>query len=114
MSPSPTGLEWSRVDGGQGNTFFYAVWGNLDDYEEADSFNVRIYKASGDFIGNNVWTKEEILNIGHGEIWVDPQLLTEQSGPYRFTVQVYSSRPNEFRSSIMPLTFRIDSFEKYQ
>lgn len=56
---------------------FFISWYNYD-YEEADSFNVRIYNASGDFIGNNVWTKEEILNIGHGGIWVDPQLLTEQ------------------------------------
>ena len=97
--PAPSGLKWMKENSGSGIVSNYAVWSNLDDYEDADSFNVRVYNAAGDFVGNNIWSKKDIISMGKNGIWIDPQLLEEEGGPYRFTVQVYSSRPNEFQSS---------------
>ncbi len=100
--PSPAGLQWKRGNMGEQMSQCFAVWSNLDAYENMDSFNVRVYNASGDFVGNNIWTKEQILSLGYGGIWIDPQMLPEEGGPYRFTVQVYSSRPNEFSATFLP------------
>lgn len=99
---APAGLTWKKAADGSGNIQYYAAWDNLDDYEDADSFNVRVYNADGDFAGNNIWTKEEIVSIGQGGVWIDRKMMAQESGPYRFTVQVYSSRPNEYHSTIMP------------
>lgn len=100
--PDPVGLEWKLVDADSGKVDCYAVWGNLNAYEDADSFQVRVYNASGEFAGNNIWSKSEIMSIGQGGIWIDPQIVTKEGSPYRFTVQVCSSRPNEYRSTDMP------------
>ena len=33
---------------------------------------------------------------------IRPEFITEEGNLYRFTVDVYSSRPNEYRSYILP------------
>lgn len=100
--PDPAGLEWKILDTDSGRADCYAVWGNLDAYEDADRFQVRVYNASGEFVGNNIWSKANILSIGQGGVWIDPKMLTKEGSPYRFTIQVYSSRPNKFQSTNMP------------
>lgn len=100
--PDPVGLEWKVSADDSGRYNCYAVWENLDAYEDTDSFQVRVYNASGEFAGNNIWSKADILSIGQGGIWIDPKMLTKEGSPYRFTVQVCSSRPNKYRSTDMP------------
>lgn len=49
------------------------------------------------------WSKSKIVEKNRGGISIPPQFLSsEPSGKYRFTAQVYSSRPNEYASSPMP------------
>lgn len=99
--PMPTDLEWRIIENDL-DWQPYAVWSNLDEYEDKDSFNVRVYNESGNMVRNNIWTKEQILSLEHGGIWIDPAFLTEEGGAYRFTVQAYTSRPNEYRSTYTP------------
>lgn len=99
--PAPTGLEWKVIESNQ-KPQYYATWSNLDDYEDADSFNVCVYNESGDFVVNNVWSKEQIMYLGHDGIWINPEFLKEDDGAYRFTVEVYTSRPNEYQSYFVP------------
>ena len=100
--PVPTGLAWAMYE--KDNTrSYYATWGNLDDYDENDWFNVTVYDKTGAYVMNNTWSKSDISKKGLGGIYVPTEFLI--SGPdcaYRFTVQVYSSRPNEYRKSPMP------------
>lgn len=99
--PTPTGLEWKVVKDEKGQAI-YAVWNNLNDYADLDTFNVCIYDQDGTPITNNKWTKEFIRSIGQGGVWISPEVFAEADGAYRFTVQVETSRPNEYQSSLMP------------
>lgn len=99
--PTPTDIEWKMVDSDQGPQC-YATWSNLDDYADADRFNVSVYDEAGVCVTNNIWPKERIISIGHDGIWIDPEVFPKEGEAYRFTVQVYSSRPNEYKSSLMP------------
>lgn len=100
--PAPTGLEWRIVETDDTRQY-YAVWDNLDDYEDEDWFNVTVYDQTGSYVMNNTWKKSSIVEHGYGGILIRAQLLTSRSEcSYRFTVQVYSSRPNEYQSSPMP------------
>lgn len=99
--PTPTGLAWEVINGVEGREH-YAVWSNLDGYADQDTFNVRVYDKFGALISNNKWTKEFINSIGHGGVWFPPEIFAEAGGAYRFTVQVETSRPNEYKSSPMP------------
>lgn len=95
--PTVAGLKWKLLDDG-----LYATWSNIDDYADKDAFRVCVYDKSGTMVSRNIWTKEEIESIGRSGIWFEPELFAEAEGAYRFTVQVQTSRPNEFRSSLMP------------
>lgn len=96
--PAPTGLSWNILEGGDGPSY-YATIDNYDDYAYGDSFNVFVYDKSGNYVTNNIWTKEEILSRGQWGIWIDGKCMPKDNGPFRFTVQVYTSRPNEYRST---------------
>lgn len=100
--PAPTGLEWRFYE--KDNTRrYYAVWSNLDEYEEKDFFNVTFYDQDGAYVMNNTWSKSAMIENGYGGIPIPAQFLKAEPGSaYRFTVQVYSSRPNEYQSSPMP------------
>lgn len=100
--PTPEGLAWRLVE--ENNTrYYYATWSNLDDYGNYDVFNVTFYDQAGDYVMNNTWTMEQIRDRGYGGISIPAQfLVSEPDSAYRFTVQVYSSRPNEYSSSPMP------------
>lgn len=99
--PVPKGLAWEIVESDRGLQY-YAAWSNLDDYADTDSFNVRVYNQADVMVMNNIMTKEKIRSIGRNGIWLSPDFLTKESGPYRFTVQAQTSRPNEYQSSPMP------------
>lgn len=99
---SPKGLEWRlyEINGSRG---YYATWSNLDDYEDKDTFNVTFYDETGAYVMNNTWTLGQIKQVGRGGIYIPTEFLKNEPGSaYRFTVQVYSSRPNEYQSSLMP------------
>lgn len=98
--PEPTGLAWNMYfDQETSRLHYYAIWENLDEYEDTDSFNVTIYDKKGDYVFNNIWTKKAIITAGHGGILIRPQFLTKSDEEYRFTVQALTSRPNEYSSS---------------
>ncbi len=99
--PVPEGLQWKMYEG-ETERVFYAIWSNLDDYADTDSFNVTVYDKNGDYVMNNIWTKAQILERGYGGIRIRQEFLTDVDGAYRFTVQALTSRPNEYRSSPMP------------
>lgn len=100
--PSPVGLEWKELEIDDSRQYF-AVWSNLDEYEDKDTFNVTLYDKTGAYVMNNTWSKEMIQEQGYGGIKVTSRILASGLDcAYRFTVQVYSSRPNEYRSSLMP------------
>lgn len=99
--PAPTGLAWRMFETDQGRQY-YATWENMDDYVDTDSFDVTVYDKSGQYVMNNIWTKERVLSIGYSGIRIRPEFLTELGNSYRFTVQAQTSRPNEYSSSPMP------------
>lgn len=94
--PVPTGLRYVEMEGGTGWNSC-VTWDNLDDYAIQDSFRVRVYNQQGERLISDVWTKEDILDK-RGYMWVNNDAINKKDGPYRFTVQALSSRPNEYRS----------------
>ena len=100
--PTPTGLKWKMVEGDEERLYF-ATWSNFDDYEDLDSFNVSVYDKSGEYVMNNILTKEQIMDRWqYGGMRIRREFLSDVDGEYRFTVQAYTSRPNEYKSSPMP------------
>ncbi|MCM1027186.1 MAG: hypothetical protein NC432_12180 [Roseburia sp.] len=100
--PSPTGLAWRMYE--KDNTRLYcATWSNLDDYGDKDIFNVTFYDEAGEYVMNNTWTMDWVREFGYGGITIPAEFLKNEPGSaYRFTVQVYSSRPNEYQASFLP------------
>lgn len=101
MLPEPTGLAWKMIETENGREY-YATWDNLDDYEDTDSFYINVCDKDGNSVMGNIWTKEYILNRGQGGIGVQKEYLSDMDNQYRFTVEVYSSRPNEYQSFLLP------------
>ncbi|MCM1187450.1 MAG: serine/threonine protein kinase [Lachnoclostridium sp.] len=101
--PAPTGLAWKMYNVDDVYKY-YATWDNLDDYEDKDRFDVTVYDEAGEYVTNNIWNKEPIIEFGYGGgIRIRAELLIPgENKQYRFTVQAYSSRPNEYNSSPMP------------
>ena len=94
---APTGLAWKMREGDREREI-YVTWSNLDDYDDRDSFNVTVYDKDGDYVMNTIWPKDLIVARGQSGIRIRPEFISEEGNAYRFTVQVFSSRPNEFRS----------------
>lgn len=100
--PAPTELVWKLLE--KDNSRIYcATWGNLEEYADEDIFNVTFYDETGSYVMNNTWTMSMIKQSGYGGICIPAEFLkNEPGGAYRFTVQVYSSQPNEYSASPMP------------
>lgn len=102
--PAPTGLCWKVYE--EDNTARYiAALSNLDDYEDKDSFNVTVYDQNGEYVMNNIWNKSGMVQRWHGGVPIRVEYLAAGDGQdhrYRFTMQVYSSRPNEYGPSLLP------------
>lgn len=101
MLPAPEGLEWKMFETDDGREY-YASWSNLDDYADEDTFNVTVYDKDGNYVMNNIWTKESVMSVGYNGIRVRREFLSDLDGAYRFTVEVYTSRPNEYQSFLLP------------
>ncbi len=99
--PAPTGLAWKIQDGELGQEFV-ATWDNLEEYADKDIFDVWVYDKSGTCVTNSYLTKEDIVSLGRGGIRIRSEYLSERGNAWRFTVRVYTSRPNEYRSFEMP------------
>ncbi len=98
----PTGLAWRLHETGDSRSYC-ATWDNLEDYAEKDVFNVTFYDETGAYVMENTWPKSYIEECGLGGIYIPTEFLVSKPGAaYRFTVQVYSSLPNEYSSSPMP------------
>ncbi len=93
--PKPTDLEWKRVETSRGR-FFYATWNNLDDYANKDVFNVTVYDKDGNYVMNNMWSKKVVEDRGYHGIGIQGEYMSDKDGKYRFTVDVYSARPNDY------------------
>lgn len=100
--PSPTGLAWKLTDNPGKGRMYFATWSNLDDYEDDDSFVVIVTDKDNRYVTDNSWSKKRIMEVGIGGIKIRPEFLTREKGPYRFRVEVCSSRPNEYSSIILP------------
>lgn len=100
--PKPEGLEWRLVE--KNNSRYYcATWSNLEDYADQDYFNVTFYDETGAYVMNNKGTKKQIEESGLGGIIIRAEFMSSQPGSaYRFAVQAFSSRPNEYGSSVLP------------
>ncbi|MDO4292713.1 MAG: serine/threonine-protein kinase [Eubacteriales bacterium] len=99
--PAPEGLAWKMFETDTERRY-YATWSNLDDYADTDSFNVTLYDKDGNYVMNNIWDKELVVERGQSGISIRGEFLSDLNGAYRFTVQALTSRPNEYKSSLMP------------
>lgn len=97
--PTPEGLYWTMKQIGEGKYYFAAI-SNLDDYADADGFNACVYNEDGEYVMNNILTKKFILENEWPGVRIRPEFVSEPGHSYRFAVQVLSSRPNEYRSSL--------------
>ncbi|MDE7247987.1 MAG: protein kinase, partial [Lachnospiraceae bacterium] len=105
MLPAPTDLSWKIVEeeaDGVSERTYWATWGNIDEYVDSDSFDVCVYDQDGNYVMNNIWRKDWILEVGNGGIRIRKEFLSDRNGSYRFTVQALTSRPNDFKNSPMP------------
>lgn len=97
LLPLPTDLAWCIRDI-DGEKNFYAIWSNLDEYESKDYFNVIVYDKDGSFVMNNTLSKENIMARDVQGIPIRSQYLSDVNNSYRFTLEIISSRPNEYRT----------------
>lgn len=101
LLPAPTGLAWKMREG-EREREYYVTWSNLNDYDDKDSFDIYIYDKDGNYIMNTIWPKELIVAKWGNGLRIRPEFISEEGNAYRFAVEVYSSRPNEYRSFILP------------
>ena len=99
--PAPTGLAWKLLEG-EREREYYATWSNFDVYADGDYFNVYIYDKDGNYVMNNIVSKEFMISKDNPGMRIKPEFISDINNAYRFTVQVYSSRPNEYRSVLLP------------
>lgn len=99
--PSPEGLAWKLTE--KNNSRYYcASWSNLEDYAEQDVFNVTFYDETDTYVMNNRWPKKLIEERGLGGVPIPAEFLSSHPGSaYRFVVEVYSSRPNEYGANML-------------
>lgn len=96
--PAPEGLYWATRDTDETRLYFGCI-ANMEDYEDDDNFDVYVYNASGEYIMNNRLSKKMIMDRGWPGVKIRPEFVSEPGESYRFAVQVWSSRPNEYKSS---------------
>lgn len=97
--PSPEGLYWTMKETDE-NRFYFAAISNWDDYADKDDFNAYVYSEDGEYVMNNIITKQDLFENGWPGVRIRPEFLSEPGQSYRFAIQVLSSRPNEYRSSL--------------
>lgn len=101
MLPQPNGLTWGMLYNDESRRFF-AIIGNLDEYEDEDWFDVKVYDKDDNFVMNTMATKADIISRGWPGVRIRSEFLADVNNSYHFVVCVYSSRPNEYRSTTIP------------
>lgn len=101
MLPQPNGLTWGML-WKDGSRAIYAIIENLDEYADEDIFDVAVYDKDDKYVMNNKWSKADIISFGVPGVWIRSEYLADVNNRYRFTVMVWSSRPNEYRSTSIP------------
>lgn len=97
--PTPEGLYWTMKQIGEDRYYFAAI-SNWEDYADQDSFNAIVYREDGEYVTNNILVKQLIFENGWPGVRIRPEFVNEPGQSYRFAVQVLTSRPNEYRSSL--------------
>lgn len=80
--------------------YYFAVISNWDDYEDGDDFNAFVYNEDGEYVMNNIASRQFMVEKEWPGVRIRPEFVNEPGKSYRFAVQVLSSRPNEYRSSL--------------
>lgn len=96
---TPEGLYWTMKQIGEEKYYFAAI-SNWDDYEEEDNFDAYVYNEDGEYVMNNTIEMEFMIENGWPGVRIRPEFVNEPGKSYRFAIQVLSSRPNEYRSSL--------------
>lgn len=97
--PTPEGLYWTMKQIGEDRYYFAAI-SNWEDYADQDSFNAIVYREDGEYVTNNILVKQFIFEKEWPGVRIRPEFVNEPGQSYRFAVQVLTSRPNEYRSSL--------------
>ena len=97
--PAPEGLYWASREADDSRLYF-ASFSNWDDYEEQDMFNAYVYNEDGEYIMNNILSKGDLIEKGWPGVKIRQEFVDEPGKTYRFAIQVLSSRPNEYKSSL--------------
>lgn len=97
--PAPEGLYWTMKQIGEDRYYFAAI-SNWEDYADQDSFNAIVYGEDREYVTNNISVKQFIFEKGWPGVRIRPEFVNVPGKSYRFAVQVLSSRPNEYRSSL--------------
>lgn len=97
--PTPEGLYWTMKQIGE-EKYYFAVISNWDDYEDRDDIDAFVYNEDGEYVMNNTIPKQFIFEKEWPGVRIRPEFVSEPGMSYRFAVQVLSSRPNEYRSSL--------------
>lgn len=96
--PAPEGLCWTAQETDDQRLYFATI-SNWDDYEDKDMFNAYVYDEDGEYVMNNMLTKEFMFDRGMPGVWIRQEFVGEPGKTYRFAIQVLSSRPNEYKST---------------
>lgn len=95
---APEGLCWTAEETDDQRLYFATI-SNWDDYEDKDMFNAYVYDEDGEYVMNNMLTKEFMFDRGMPGVKIRQEFVGEPGKTYRFAIQVLSSRPNEYKSS---------------
>ena len=96
--PAPEGLYWTSRETDDQRLYFASI-SNWDDYEDKDMFNACVYDEDGEYVMNNILSKEFMFDKGWPGVKIRQEFVGEPGKTYRFAIQVLSSRPNEYKST---------------
>ncbi len=108
--PTPEDLSWIMKEDEERRLYF-ASFSNWDDYEDKDTIQVFVYDENGEWVSSNYFFKEELEELGWPGIRVPAEFVHQRGKSYRFSIQVTSSRPNQYRASPEVYPWPVD--EKY-
>ncbi len=108
--PAPEDLSWIMKEEEERRLYF-ASFSNWDDYEDKDTIQVFVYDENGEWVSSNYFFKEELEELGWPGIRIPAEFVNQRGKSYRFSIQVTSSRPNQYRASPEVYPWPVD--EKY-
>ncbi len=96
--PAPEDLSWIMKEDKERRLYF-ASFSNWDDYEDKDTIQVFVYDENGEWVSSNYFFKEELEELDWPGIRIPAEFVNQRGKSYRFSIQVTSSRPNQYRAS---------------